>query len=229
MVLNWHHSRLDLYWIQSGVNLTPEFLRCRPRGLVIWPGGYLVQKTLRGCAANMGSKINLLVYEWPLIKCKIWYMNGSIFQNLPKFEAKIGSNLRKFWKKLVILFIFWLKIEPIGIWMGYFFLKKWYLYGSTFKIPWRHILPKPNLSTPPRVIERPGRREKGVFRRVVHAMHRGPTLTTFQWEPRCSNHVNFADQLWVRPILLTRPKGVLFKAEVQVYRILSEMEMNLRL
>ena len=26
MVLNWHHdSRLDLYWIQSGVNLTPEF------------------------------------------------------------------------------------------------------------------------------------------------------------------------------------------------------------
>ena len=29
MVLNWHHSRLDLYWIQSGVNLTPEFLQCR--------------------------------------------------------------------------------------------------------------------------------------------------------------------------------------------------------
>ena len=28
MVLNWHHSRLDLYWIQSGVNLTPEFLQC---------------------------------------------------------------------------------------------------------------------------------------------------------------------------------------------------------
>ena len=28
MVLNWHHSRLDLYWIQSGFNLTPEFLQC---------------------------------------------------------------------------------------------------------------------------------------------------------------------------------------------------------
>ena len=26
-------------------------------------GGYLVQKTLRGCAANMGSKISLLVYK----------------------------------------------------------------------------------------------------------------------------------------------------------------------
>ena len=29
-------------------------------------GGYSVQKTLRGCATNMGSKISLLVYEWPL-------------------------------------------------------------------------------------------------------------------------------------------------------------------
>ena len=56
----------------------------------IW-GGYLVQKTLRGYAANMGSKINLLVYEWPLIRCKIWYMNGSIFQNLAKFEPKLAQ------------------------------------------------------------------------------------------------------------------------------------------
>ena len=28
-MLNWHHSRLDLYWIQSGVNLTPGFLQCK--------------------------------------------------------------------------------------------------------------------------------------------------------------------------------------------------------
>ena len=54
-------------------------------------GGYLVQKTLQGCAANMGSKISLLVYGWPFIKCKIWYMNGSIFQNLAKFEPKLGQ------------------------------------------------------------------------------------------------------------------------------------------
>ena len=53
-------------------------------------GGYSVQKTLQGCAANMGSKISLLVYEWPLIKCKIWYMNGSIFQNLLKFGPKLN-------------------------------------------------------------------------------------------------------------------------------------------
>ena len=113
------------------------------------PGGYLVQKTLRGCAANMGSKISLLIYEWPLINCKIWYMNGSIFQNLTKFEPKIGSNIRKFWKKMVILFKIWPKIGPIGIWMGYLFLKKWYLYGSTFKFCGGTSLPKPNLSTPP--------------------------------------------------------------------------------
>ena len=74
-------------------------------------GGYLVQKTLQGCAANMGSKISLLVYEWPLIKCKIRYMNGSIFQNFPK----IGSNLIKFMKNQEILLNIWHKIGSIGI------------------------------------------------------------------------------------------------------------------
>ena len=59
--------------------------------------GYTVQKTLRGCTTNMGSKINLLVYEWSLIKLQNlvyewvdffknwadWYMNWSLF--LEKF------------------------------------------------------------------------------------------------------------------------------------------------
>ena len=31
----------------------------------------------------------------------------------------------------------------IGIWMGYFFLKNWYLYGSTFKFRGGTSLPKP--------------------------------------------------------------------------------------
>ena len=88
------------------------------RPLSILPGGYLIQKTLRGCAANMGSKISLLVYEWHLIKCKIWYVNGSIFQKFPKF-GKIGWFCSKFGQKF----------GPIGIWMGHFFLKTWYLYG----------------------------------------------------------------------------------------------------
>ena len=54
-------------------------------------GGYSVQKTLWECAANMGSKISLLVYEWSLIKCKILYTDGLIFQNCPKFESKLAQ------------------------------------------------------------------------------------------------------------------------------------------
>ena len=45
------------------------------------------------------------------------------------------------------------KIGPIGIWMGYFFLKNWYLYGSIFKFCGGTSLPKPNLSTPPRDLD----------------------------------------------------------------------------
>ena len=33
--------------------------------------------------------------------------------------------------------------------MGHFFLKNWYLYGSTFKFCGGTSLPKPNLGTPP--------------------------------------------------------------------------------
>ena len=112
-------------------------------------GGYLVQKTLRGCAANMGSKISLLVYEWPLIKCKIWYMNGLIFQ---KFR-NLSQN--------------WLKFKKILEKSGDFVqnLAKnwtdWYMNGSlfleklvlvwvyTFKFRGGTSLPRPNLSTPP--------------------------------------------------------------------------------
>ena len=78
-----------------------------------------------------------LVYEWV------------DFSKFGQILAKIGSNLRKFGKNLVILFKIGPKIGPIGIWIGYFFLKNWYLYGSTFKFCGGTSLPKPNLSTPP--------------------------------------------------------------------------------
>ena len=77
-----------------------------------------------------------LVYEWVE------------FSKAPQIWAKIGSNLRKFGKNRVILIKIWPKIRPIGIWMGRFFLKNWYLYGSTFKFRGGTSLPKPNLSTP---------------------------------------------------------------------------------
>ena len=81
-------------------------------------------------------KMQNLVYEWV------------DFSKFGQIWVKIGSNLRKFLKKLVILCKIWPKIGPIGIWMGYFFLKNWYLYGSTFKFRGGTSLPKPNLSTP---------------------------------------------------------------------------------
>ena len=67
-------------------------------------------------------------------------MNGSFFQNFPKFEPN--------WKNRVMLLTIWPKIGPIGLWMSNFFLKNWYLYGSTFKFCGSMSLPKPNLSTP---------------------------------------------------------------------------------
>ena len=70
------------------------------------------------------------------------------FSKVPHIWAKIGSNLRKFWKNRVILLKIWPKIGPIGIRMSRFFLKNWYLYGSAFKFHGGTSLPKPNLSTP---------------------------------------------------------------------------------
>ena len=109
--------------------------------MAIWKvwmgGGYLIQKTLRGCATNMGSKISLLVYEWPLIKCKIWYMNGSIFQNWLKFKKileKIGNfvqNLAQNWANWYV--------------NGLLFLVKLVFVWVYFQIPWWHIPTKTKL------------------------------------------------------------------------------------
>ena len=58
--------------------------------------------------------------------------------------SKIGSNLRKFRKNQAILLKIRPKIGPLGIWMGHFFLKNWYLYGTTIKFCSGTSLPKPN-------------------------------------------------------------------------------------
>ena len=58
----------------------------------VGPGGYLVQKTLRGCAANMGSKISLLVYE----RSPVWNAKSGIWMG--RF-FKIWPNLSQNWLK----------------------------------------------------------------------------------------------------------------------------------
>ena len=105
------------------------------------PRGYLVQKTLRGCTANMGSKIRLLVYEWPLIKCKIWYMNGLIFQKFPKFK-KILEKLGNFAQNLAKNWTDWYM-------NGSVFLEKLVFVWVYFQILWQHILTKTKLEYPP--------------------------------------------------------------------------------
>ena len=88
------------------------------------------------CQHGSPYKMQNLVYEWVDISkfSQIW--------------AKSGSNSRKFLKNLAILLKILLKIGLIDIWMGHFFLKNWYFYGSTFKFRRVTSLPKPNLSTP---------------------------------------------------------------------------------
>ena len=69
---------------------------------------------------------------------------------------KILPNLSQNWQNWVILLKIWPEIEQIDIWMGYFFLKNWYLYGSTFKFCCGTSLLKPNLSTPPLPVSNAG-------------------------------------------------------------------------
>ena len=54
------------------------------------PGeGVLLQKILWGGAVNMGSNTTSRYINDPLILYKIWYPNGLIFKNFPKFEPQI--------------------------------------------------------------------------------------------------------------------------------------------
>ena len=71
-------------------------------------------------------------------------MNGSIFFKFPKFEPKLAQNLEKwgdFAQNLA-------QIGLVGIRMGCFFFKNWYLYGYTLKFRSGMSLPEPNFSTP---------------------------------------------------------------------------------
>ena len=60
-------------------------------------------------------KMQNLVYEWV------------DFQNFPKVKPKLAQISKNFGKNRVILLKIWSKIGRIGIRMGHFFLKTWYL------------------------------------------------------------------------------------------------------
>ena len=46
----------------------------------------LWKKGLWWRVTNMGSKISIQIYQWFLLKYKNWYMNGTVFKNVLKFE-----------------------------------------------------------------------------------------------------------------------------------------------
>ena len=79
-------------------------------------------------------KVQNLVYEW-MDFSKIW--------------AQIGSNLRKFWKKRLILLKIWCKIDPIGIYVKVTFSWKIGICIWVYiQIPQRHVPTKTKLEYP---------------------------------------------------------------------------------
>ena len=76
-------------------------------------------------------------------------MNGSIFQNFPKF----GSNFKNILENLVILLKIWPKIGPIGIWIGHFFLEELVFVWVYFQIRQQHVPTKTKLEYPPPLLE----------------------------------------------------------------------------
>ena len=99
-------------------------------------GGYLIQKTLRGRATIMGSKISLTVYQSStLILCKtgLWYKFKKIGGGgeMGNFGQNLAQNL------------------PDWYMNGSLFLWRLVFVWIQFQIPSGISLRKPNLSSPP--------------------------------------------------------------------------------
>ena len=144
-VSSWnHYIHTDSYNVSVLIGPYPQWSISVAGG-----GGYLVQKTLRGCAANMGSKISILVYEWSLKKnaksgkwmgrfFKIW---PNLSQNWLKFK-KIWGKIGNFVQNLAQNWADWYM-------NGLLFLEKLVFVWVCFQIPWQHIPTKSKLEYPP--------------------------------------------------------------------------------
>ena len=97
---------------------------------LMWPWGVLSSEDPSGMCCQHGKQ------NQPLGMWMAFYETQNLIYEWVNFS--------KFLKNQAIL----LKIWTIGIWMGHFFLKKWYLYVSSFKVHSSTSLPKSDLSTP---------------------------------------------------------------------------------
>ena len=115
------------------------------------------QKIILVRATSMGSKISLLVIWMTAYKKPNLVYKWVDFSKFPQTWAKIGLDLRKFWKNCVILLKIWPKIKQIGTLMGQYFLENlvftWYFYRSTFKVCGSTSLPKTKLEYPLRSLD----------------------------------------------------------------------------
>ena len=117
-------SKHENYWMS-----TPD--RSRKFG-----GG--VQKTLPACAANMGSKISHLVYEWYKMQNLVYERVD--FHNFPK---KIWEKYGDFVQNLVQNWAVWYMNGSLFLW------KKMLFVWVYFQIPQRHVPTKIKFEHPP--------------------------------------------------------------------------------
>ena len=71
----------SFYWITHHCT-NPNYFGIQPGG------GFLVQRSIRGCATEMGLKSASWYNDDLLFKCKNWYKHGSYFQNFLKLAWK---------------------------------------------------------------------------------------------------------------------------------------------
>ena len=108
----------------------------------IWMGHFFLKKWYGGGGTRYKRPYKDVLPTW-VAKWAPWYMNNPLWMQNLAYEWGDFLKFHQIWAN------YFGKIGPIGTWMGHFFLKKWYLYGSTFQFRGITSLPKPNLSTLP--------------------------------------------------------------------------------
>ena len=74
-------------------------------------GGLLSTRPYKDVLANMGSKISLLVYEWPFIKMQNMVYEWVNFSNFSQIWTRIGSYLNNIFEIFCDFAQIWPKIE----------------------------------------------------------------------------------------------------------------------
>ena len=121
LYLNWNIHVITLSCDIITCLIYKNVVNCRSGG------GVLSTKDPTGTCANMGSKISLLVSEWPFKNAKKLICEWVNFSKFSQIWAKIGLNLRKFCDFVQNFVQKWVDCYMNGS----LFLKYWCLCRST--------------------------------------------------------------------------------------------------